>query len=98
MSGAGKSTLVRCLNYLERPTSGEVLIGGKELGALSERELRGFRSDIAMIFQHFNLLMQKNVLDNVCFPMQIQGKSKKEAKEKAMEFLEIVGLSEKAKA
>ena len=98
MSGAGKSTLVRCLNYLERPTSGEVFIGGQELGALSERELRSCRSDIAMIFQHFNLLMQKNVLDNICFPMQIQGKSKKEAREKALEFLEIVGLSEKARA
>ncbi len=98
MSGAGKSTLVRCLNYLERPTSGEVFIGGQELGALSGRELRRCRSDIAMIFQHFNLLMQKNVLDNICFPMQIQGKSKKEAREKALEFLEIVGLSEKARA
>lgn len=97
MSGAGKSTLVRCLNYLERPTSGEVLIGGKNLGTLSARGLRSCRSDIAMIFQHFNLLMQKTVLDNVCFPMQIQGKSKKDARERAMEFLNVVGLSEKAK-
>ena len=86
MSGAGKSTLVRCLNYLERPTSGEVFIGGQELGALSERKLRSCRSDIAMIFQHFNLLMQKNVLDNICFPMQIQGKSKKEARERHWNF------------
>ena len=65
MSGAGKSTLVRCLNYLERPTSGEVIIGGRDLGTLTEKELREQRSDIAMIFQHFNLLMQKSVLDNV---------------------------------
>ena len=81
MSGAGKSTLVRCLNYLERPTEGQVLIEGKDLGNLSEKELRKQRSDIAMIFQHFNLLMQKNVIDNICFPLQIQGVGKKEAKE-----------------
>lgn len=98
MSGAGKSTLVRCLNYLEKPTSGEVIIEGRELGTLTERELRAQRSDIAMIFQHFNLLMQKNVVDNVCFPLQIQGKSKKEAREKALELLETVGLSDKANA
>lgn len=73
MSGAGKSTLVRCLNYLERPTEGSVLINGQDLANLTERQLRAQRSDIAMIFQHFNLLMQKNVLDNVCFPMRIQG-------------------------
>ena len=73
MSGAGKSTLVRCLNFLERPTDGEVLIEGRSLAELSEKELRAQRGDIAMIFQHFNLLMQKNVIDNICFPMQIQG-------------------------
>ena len=67
MSGAGKSTLVRCFNYLEKPTSGEVLIGDKNLGELSEKELREERSQIAMIFQSFNLLMQKNVIDNICF-------------------------------
>ena len=77
MSGAGKSTLVRCLNYLEKPTQGEVLIGGKNLGNLTEKELRKQRSDIAMIFQHFNLLMQKNVIDNVCFPLRLKGKSKR---------------------
>lgn len=98
MSGAGKSTLVRCLNYLEKPTSGEVIIEGRELGTLTEKELRAQRSDIAMIFQHFNLLMQKNVVDNVCFPLQIHGKSKKEAREKALELLEMVGLSDKANA
>ena len=98
MSGAGKSTLVRCLNYLEKPTDGQVIIAGQDLGALSEKELRKQRSDIAMIFQHFNLLMQKNVLDNVCFPLLIQKVNKKEARERARELLQIVGLSEKEKA
>ena len=98
MSGAGKSTLVRCLNYLERPTEGSVLINGQDLADLTERELRAQRSDIAMIFQHFNLLMQKNVLDNVCFPMLIQGAKKSEARARALELLETVGLAEKAKS
>ncbi len=98
MSGAGKSTLVRCLNYLERPTEGEVIIDGRNLADLSERELRAQRSSIAMIFQHFNLLMQKNVLDNVCFPMLIQGRKKSDARVRAMELLQTVGLAEKAKA
>ncbi|KIR02403.1 Methionine ABC transporter ATP-binding protein [Lachnospiraceae bacterium TWA4] len=98
MSGAGKSTLVRCLNYLEIPTSGQVLIDGKELGALSESELRKERSSIAMIFQHFNLLMQKNVIDNICFPLRLQGVKKKEAYEKARQLLKVVDLSEKEKA
>lgn len=98
MSGAGKSTLVRCMNFLETPSEGRVLIDGKSLGELSEKELRRQRQDIGMIFQHFNLLMQKSVLDNVCFPLYIQGKSKKEAKARAMELLEIVGLAEKQAA
>ena len=96
MSGAGKSTLVRCMNFLEQPTSGNVLIKGRALGGLKEKELRKQREQIGMIFQHFNLLMQKSVLENVCFPMYIQGKKKKEAREKAEELLEIVGLKEKA--
>ena len=95
MSGAGKSTLVRCLNFLERPTDGQVLIEGKDLGTLNEKELRKQRSDIAMIF---NLLMQKNVIDNICFPLQIQGVKKKEARAKARELLKTVGLEEKEKA
>ena len=98
MSGAGKSTLVRCLNFLERPTSGEVEIEGEVLSRLSEKQLRIKRRSIAMIFQHFNLLMQKNVLDNVAFPLIIQGVSKKEAREKARKFLAEVGLTEKEKA
>jgi len=98
MSGAGKSTLVRCLNYLERPTDGQVLIGGQDLSQLSEKELRAQRMKIAMIFQNFNLLMQKNSIDNICFPLRIQGVPKKEARAKAKELLETVGLSDKAKA
>lgn len=98
MSGAGKSTLVRCLNYLERPTEGEIVIDGKVLGSLSEKQLREERRNIAMIFQHFNLLMQKNVLNNVCFPLKLKKVGKKEAEKKAYELLETVGLKDKAKA
>lgn len=98
MSGAGKSTLVRCLNFLERPTSGTVAIEGRDLAKLSEKELRQVRTEISMIFQHFNLLMQRNVLDNICFPLEIQGEKRKKARERARELLEIVGLSEKANA
>ena len=95
MSGAGKSTLVRCLNFLERPTSGTVFVEGKDLSTLNDGELRQTRTQIAMIFQHFNLLMQRTVLDNICFPMEIIKKPRKEAVERARELLEIVGLSEK---
>lgn len=98
MSGAGKSTLVRCFNFLERPTEGEVWIGDKNLSTLSEAELRAERSQIAMIFQNFNLLMQKSVLDNVCFPLRLQKVKKSDAVKRAKELLEIVGLSDKAKA
>ena len=98
MSGAGKSTLVRCINHIEVPTSGTVVVQDKELGALSDKERRKQREHIGMIFQHFNLLMQKSVLDNVCFPLFIQGKSKAEARKKAYELLEIVGLRDRAKA
>lgn len=98
LSGAGKSTLVRCLNLLERPTSGQVFIGDQNLPDLPEKELRRVRQKIGMIFQHFNLLMQRTVLDNVCFPMEIAGVKKKEARKKALEFLKTVGLEEKAKS
>lgn len=98
MSGAGKSTLVRCMNFLERPTEGRVLIKGKSLGDFSKKELRKQREEIGMIFQHFNLLMQKSVLENVCFPLYIQGKRKKEARKKAYELLKLVGLSDKEQA
>lgn len=95
MSGAGKSTLVRCLNFLEKPTDGDVVIDGKSLGGMTEKELRKQRTDVAMIFQHFNLLMQSTVLDNVLFPMRI---NKKPNKKKAMELLKEVGLEDKASA
>lgn len=95
LSGAGKSTLVRCFNYLEKPSSGSVWIEGRNLEEMSEKELRERRQDIAMIFQHFNLLMQKNVIDNICFPLLIQGMKKKQAREKARELLKLVGLSDK---
>lgn len=98
MSGAGKSTLVRCLNFLEKPTSGTVFIEDRDLSRLSEKELRAVRTQIAMIFQHFNLLMQRNVLDNVCFPLEIIGMKRRDAVKRAMELLDIVGLSEKAKS
>lgn len=98
LSGAGKSTLVRCINLLEKPTDGHVIVDGKDLMALSERELRKVRQDIGMIFQHFNLLQQRNVLDNVCFPLEVAGVKKREARRRAMEYLEAVGLAEKAKA
>ena len=98
MSGAGKSTLVRCMNFLEVPSEGNVLIDGKPLSEFSPKELRKEREKIGMIFQHFNLLMQKNVLENVCFPLYIQGKKKSEARAKALELLEIVGLADRAKA
>ena len=98
MSGAGKSTLVRCMNVLEVPTSGRVLIRGKSLADFSEKELRAQRQQIGMIFQHFNLLMQKSVLENVCFPLYIQGKRKKEARERAVKLLELVDLKDKIDA
>ncbi|MCI8326172.1 MAG: ATP-binding cassette domain-containing protein [Lachnospiraceae bacterium] len=98
MSGAGKSTFIRCVNYLERPTSGKVVIDGHNMADLSEKNLREIRKEIGMIFQHFNLLMQKNVLDNVCFSMKIAGVGDKEAKKRARELLKIVGLDDKEKA
>ena len=98
MSGAGKSTLVRCINLLERPTEGEIRIDGKNLSMLSEKELRKMRRGISMIFQHFNLLMQRNCLKNVCFPLELMGVRKQEAERRAMELLELVGLPDKAKA
>ncbi len=98
MSGAGKSTLVRCLNLLEKPTEGQILIEGEELLGLREKELRKKRREIAMIFQHFNLLMQKNVVDNIAFPLITAGCKKSEARKKARELLKIVDLQDKEKS
>ena len=98
LSGAGKSTLVRCLNLLEKPTDGEVVVNGNSLMSLSNKQLRKERQRIGMIFQHFNLLMQRTVLDNICFPLEIAGVKKSEARKRALELLEVVDLSEKAKA
>jgi len=98
MSGAGKSTLVRCINYLERPTTGSVTIDDKDLSTLNDKELRKVRQNIGMIFQQFNLLMQRNVEDNICFPLEISGISKKEGKKRAVELLELVGLLDKSKS
>lgn len=98
LSGAGKSTLVRCLNLLEKPTGGTVEVAGRQLLDLPPRQLRLIRRDIGMIFQGFNLLMQRTVLGNVLFPLEISGMPAREARRKAEEMLEVVGLSEKAGA
>lgn len=98
MSGAGKSTLVRCINMLERPTEGQILIDGVDISSLSSKQLRDARRNITMIFQGFNLLMQRNCLKNICFPLELEGMKKEDAKKRALELLEIVGLPDKAKA
>ena len=98
LSGAGKSTLVRCINRLEEPTSGEIYFRDKALTKLSARELREERRHIGMIFQHFNLLMQRNVIDNVTLPLEISGMRKKDARIKALGYLEAVGIADKAKS
>ncbi len=96
MSGAGKSTLVRCINLLEKPTEGSVIVNGCELGKLTEAQLRKERQEITMIFQGFNLLMQRTCLKNVCFPLELIGMKKAEAEKKALELLDTVGLKDKA--
>ena len=98
MSGAGKSTLVRCINLLERPSSGEIIVNGERLDTMSPAELRSARRDITMIFQHFNLLMQRTCLKNICFPMELAGVKKADAVKRAKELLELVGLPDKANA
>ena len=98
LSGAGKSTLVRCMNYLEHPTEGSVTVDGKKLGALNKKELLNARRGIGMIFQQFNLLMQKTALDNICFPLEIAGVSRKDAIDRARELLKLVDLEDREKA
>ena len=96
LSGAGKSTLVRCINLLEEPTDGQVIIDGKSVTELSRKELLKLRQSIGMIFQGFNLLAQRSVLKNVCYPLEIAGTGRKEAKARAMELLHLVGLADRA--
>ena len=96
MSGAGKSTLVRTINMLERPTSGEVIVNGVNMNELSSARLREERRKITMIFQGFNLLMQRTCLKNVCFPLELQGVKKSESRTRALELLKLVGLEDKA--
>ena len=98
LSGAGKSTLVRCINLLERPDAGEILFHGENLMAISEKQLRQRRKSISMIFQSFNLLDQRTALKNICLPLELAGVSKKDARKRAMELLEMVGLPDKADA
>ncbi len=98
LSGAGKSTLVRCINLLERPTEGRVTVAGQELSALKGRQLREARRGIGMIFQQFNLLMQRTALENICFPLLLAGVNRRDAEKRALELLEIVGLAEKRSA
>ena len=98
MSGAGKSTLVRCINLLERPDQGTVTIDGRQMQTLTPAELRAARRDIAMIFQQFNLLMQRTCLKNVCFPLELAGRPRAEAETRARQLLELVGLPDKADA
>lgn len=95
MSGAGKSTLVRTINMLERPTSGNVIIDWRDMGTLTDAQLREERRGITMIFQGFNLLMQRTCLKNVCFPLELAGENKQKARARAAELLELVGLGEK---
>lgn len=97
-SGAGKSTLVRCMNLLEVPTSGSVFFDDHDLVNATSKELRGYRKKIGMIFQQFNLLEQRTVLANVCYPLELEGVKKKEAKERARELLKLVDLAEKENA
>ena len=98
LSGAGKSTLVRCINYLEIPTEGDVFFEGKGLKGMSELQIRRVRRDMGMIFQQFNLLSQRNILDNVCFPLEISGVPKPKARQRAKELLNLVGLLDREKA
>ncbi len=98
LSGAGKSTLVRCINLLERPTSGKVYIDNKDLTAMPEKELLEMRRNIGMIFQNFNLFEQRTVLKNVCYPLEISGIKKAEAQKKARELLKLVGLEDREKS
>ncbi len=96
LSGAGKSTLIRCINMLERPTAGKVIVNGQDMTAMSEKELRKARKNIGMIFQHFNLLSSATVYDNIAFPLRLSHTPEAEIKKKVLPLLELVGLADKA--
>ncbi len=96
MSGAGKSTLIRCINLLEKPSEGKIIIDGQDITALEGKELLALRRKIGMVFQKFNLLMQRTIRDNVAFPLEVAGVEKKQRYERVDELLEIVGLDSKA--
>ena len=97
-SGAGKSTLIRCLNLLERPTSGRIIVNGQDITQMDKAALRAYRLRTGMIFQHFNLLHARNVADNIAVPLEIAGVSKTARQARVAELLELVGLSDKAHA
>jgi len=97
-SGAGKSTLVRCINMLERPTGGSVTFEGKDMCRLGSRDLQIARRSMGMIFQQFNLLMQRTAEENICFPLELAGVKKDAARERARELLELVNLSDRAQS
>ena len=96
-SGAGKSTLIRCVNLLERPTTGSVFVDGKDLTAMNDRQLLKARHDIGMIFQHFNLLSSRTVFDNIALPLELIGTRRKVIKEKVKSLLALTGLEDKAR-
>lgn len=96
LSGAGKSTLIRCINKLEEPTTGSIMIDGREVTTMNRQDLRLLRQKIGMIFQHFNLLSSRNVFDNIMFPLEIAGVPQEKARKKVGELLELVGLADKA--
>ena len=98
LSGAGKSTLVRCINYLELPTEGRVVVDGRDLSAMSRKELLAARQQMGMIFQGFNLLAQRDAIGNVCYPLEIAGVARNQARERAQELLELVGLKDRLHA
>ena len=95
LSGAGKSTLVRCINRLEEPSSGEILVDGKSIIGLNEKELRAARKDIGMIFQYFNLFMQKTVAENIAYPLEISGVSREKINKRVDELLNFIDLEDK---
>lgn len=96
LSGAGKSTLVRCVNMLEQPTGGSIIVDGQEITALEKKDLRTARQKIGMIFQHFNLLSSRTVFDNIMFPLEIAGVAADQARQRVQSLLEVVGLTDKA--